>query len=120
MSAHYIERCRDCDVVMGQCRCPGEKEVRYSQCGCVEDHREFFRKGIETITGQRREIKILNDRIKSLEEGECRFHCRMRKDMWKAGGVFVFENWHKCARPADKHLEVLYRQWRREDEPSAT
>ena len=81
----------------------------------AQEWRDFFRKGIETIAGQRYEIKRLEERIASLEEGECRFHCRMRKDMWKAGGVFVFENWHKCARPADKHLEVLYRQWRRED-----
>ena len=30
-------------------------------------------------------IKLLDKRIESLEEGECRFHCRMRKDMWKSG-----------------------------------
>ena len=115
MSAHYIERCRDCDVVMGQCRCPGEKEVRWSQCGCVEDHREFFRNGIETIAGQRHEIKRLNDRIASLEDGECRFHCRVRSAMWKAGGRYVWDQWQKLGPPTDDHLEQMYQQWRRKE-----
>lgn len=29
---HYIERCKYCDAVMGQCRCPGPKETRYGVC----------------------------------------------------------------------------------------
>ena len=113
MSAHFIEKCRDCDTVMSQCRCPGEKEVKWSQCGCIEDHREFFRKGIETITGQRREIKILNDRIASLEEGECRFHCRMRKDMWKAGFNWAWEA-DVTDDDFDADADQEYNHWRRQ------
>ncbi len=30
---HYIEYCRGCRIVMGQCRCPAEKKtVKYSLC----------------------------------------------------------------------------------------
>lgn len=32
-------------------------------------------------------IIFLEDRVRSLEEGECRYHCRVRADMWKAGFV---------------------------------
>ena len=82
----------------------------------AQEWRDFFRKGIETIAGQRYEIKRLNDRIKSLEEGECRFHCRMRKDMWKAGGHYIFMNWHKLGAPTDGHLDQLYTEWRKEND----
>ncbi len=110
---HFITKCRDCEKVMGQCRCPAsEKEVTWDRCGCAEDHREFFRNGIETIAGQRREIKILNDRIKSLEEGECRFHCRMRKDMWKEGYTWRAAESTEIVYLSDACLTDQYNEWR--------
>jgi len=34
MSNHFIEKCRHCGVVTGQCRCPGpDKEQRWTTCG---------------------------------------------------------------------------------------
>jgi hypothetical protein len=30
---HYIEKCKECQTVMGQCRCPDpNKEVRWTLC----------------------------------------------------------------------------------------
>jgi hypothetical protein len=63
---------------------------------------------------------ILNDdakkykaRVLELEEnGACRFNCRTRKEMFSAGVVWGFHNWHKCAQPAPVHLEKMYADWR--------
>lgn len=56
------------------------------------------------------EIQRLNERIKSLEEGECRFHCRLRKDMWKAGFDWGF------ARPGVGDPDEEYTKWREQHE----
>lgn len=42
MSEHFIERCRHCSVVLGQCRCPSpNKTVRWSTCAeCDAKHSE--------------------------------------------------------------------------------
>ena len=44
-----------------------------------------LRESATFIEGLEVQIMTLERRIVNLEEGECRFHCRMRKDMWKAG-----------------------------------
>lgn len=55
-------------------------------------------------------IKLLDKRIESLEEGECRFHCRMRKDMWVSGLVVGF-TWD-----GEGTYEEQYIKWRTEHE----
>lgn len=67
----------------------------------------------EACLHNRKLVTDLNRRIKELEEGECRFHCRMRKDMWKAGGRYVWEHWNKLGRPAGVHLDQMYKEWRK-------
>lgn len=32
MSTHYKTVCSRCDALMGQCRCPGPKQIRFSLC----------------------------------------------------------------------------------------
>jgi hypothetical protein len=66
----------------------------------------------EACLHNRKIVSELNHRIKSLEEGACRFHCRMRKDMWCAGGKYVYEHWHNLERPMDKDIQNLYNEWR--------
>ena len=78
-----------------------------------ELERDFFRKGIETITGQRYEIQRLNERIKSLEDGACRFHCRMRKDMWKAGYKDAIAN-QDIGGDIPEDADEAYNEWRKE------
>lgn len=37
---HFIDKCLRCKSVIKQCRCPGQKEVRWSvcdECGAVEE-----------------------------------------------------------------------------------
>lgn len=143
MSAHFIKKCYHCQTVLGQCRCPSTtKEIQWGSCegcpevpdlaadlvdveGCqdegdAEDWREFFRNGIETIAGQRYEIKRLNDRIKSLEEGECRFHCRVRADMWKAGFAWEQEHWPGLHRATPEQITEQYDLWRNQHDTKDT
>ena len=49
-----------------------------------------LRESATFIEGLEVQIMTLESRVVSLEEGECRFHCRMRKDMWKAGLAWGF------------------------------
>jgi hypothetical protein len=65
--------------------------------------------------GAQAHINRLEKRIAALEEGTCRYHCRTRSAMFKAGAIFVFENWNKCARPSNKALDQLYDEWRKEN-----
>lgn len=51
-------------------------------------------------------IKFLDSRVKSLSEGECRFHCRVRADMWKTGVVYGRD--HLQLTP-----EEAYKEWRK-------
>lgn len=81
----------------------------------AQEWRDFFRNGIETIAGQRYEIQRLNDRIKSLEEGECRFHCRMRKDMWKAGFKWAWDGADVTDLKFDADPDVEYTNWRKKE-----
>ena len=33
--SHYIKKCRTCERVISQCRCPGPKEIQWDVCkGC--------------------------------------------------------------------------------------
>jgi len=37
MSGHHIKKCKNCDTVIEQCRCPSEtKTVEWGDCGCEE------------------------------------------------------------------------------------
>jgi hypothetical protein len=76
-----------------------------------EDWVKFFRNGIETIEGQRYEIKKLNERIEALEEGECRFHCRMRADMWKAGFKWAWDGANVTDPKFDADPNQEYKEW---------
>lgn len=114
MSMHYIKKCRHCSVVLSQCRCPAaDKEVQLGEC---ENCEGVTVKVIDKMSTRelRSEVRELRHRVNSLEEGECRFHCRMRKDMWKAGGAFVFEH-RGAVQPTDQHLEEMYKQWRKHE-----
>jgi len=83
----------------------------------AQEWRDFFTKGIETIAGQRYEIKRLNDRIASLEDGECRFHCRVRSAMWKAGFKWEQEHWPGLHRASADQIEEQYQLWRNQHDP---
>ncbi len=52
------------------------------------------------------QIIKLERRVVNLEEGECRFHCRMRKDMWLAGMEVGFL-WD-----GEGTYEEQYKKWR--------
>ncbi len=39
MSVHYIEKCRHCDTVISQCRCPSkDKSIRLGECAECTAH----------------------------------------------------------------------------------
>ena len=46
------------------------------------------------------------DLIETLENGACRFHCRVRADMWKAGFNWGFN------RPGVGDADEEYNNWR--------
>ncbi len=63
------------------------------------------------------EIKRLQDcceeyrkRIATLESGSCRFHCRVRRDIWKAGLVVGF-TWD-----GEGTHEEQYTKWRNQND----
>lgn len=39
-SGHFIYKCRQCERVTSQCRCPGPKETRYTDCCAWCDNKE--------------------------------------------------------------------------------
>lgn len=70
-----------------------------------------LRESATFIEGLEVQIMTLERRVVSLEEGECRFHCRMRKDMWKAGYLWRTTQVDKSLVD-DRHLTAQYNNWR--------
>ena len=70
-----------------------------------------LRESATFIEGLEVQIMTLERRIVNLEEGECRFHCRMRKDMWKAGYLWRTTQIDKSLVD-DRHLTAQYNNGR--------
>lgn len=62
------------------------------------------------------EVEKLRKHIAGLEDGACRYNCRTKATMWKAGGRYVWDHWNKLSPPADIHLDEMYEQWRKEND----
>jgi len=64
----------------------------------------------------RAEVKHLRHKVVSLENGACRFHCRMRKDMWKAGFRWCMKYFYSVVgEMPDCDVEKQYNIWRAND-----
>lgn len=103
--------------------------LRYSKgflCSCgrtilgSDAIRDHFGKEYVTMTdipgGAIAEIERLKLRIKSLEAGECRFHCRVRADMWKAGFNWEQTMWPGLHRATPEQVDEEYNKWRNQHE----
>ena len=86
----------------------------------LEEWTNFFTKGIETIAGQRYEIQRLEKKIEALEAGACRFHCRVRAAMWKAGFRWEQEHWPGLHRATMEQIDEQYDLWRNQHDTKDT
>lgn len=53
--------------------------------------------------------------VESLEGGSCRYNCRKRKDMWKAGFDWALQKWIATSEISGS-VEEEYLKWRKHDD----
>lgn len=116
MQQTVIPRCAQCGYLRNpKCKCvktsvPPDKQNHDNVTNC-----NHYEHSLPEVGCGWCEVERLRKRVADLEAGECRLHCRVRADMWKAGGRYVWDHWEKLARPADCHLDQMYDQWRKHD-----
>lgn len=57
--------------------------------------------------------------IAALKAGACRFHCRVRADMWKAGFAWEQEHWPGLHRATPEQITEQYNLWRNQHDSPA-
>ena len=71
-----------------------------------------LRETVEFIEDLDVQVMKLERRVVSLEEGGCRFDCRIRKeDLWKSGYLWRVGEIDKSV-VVDSHLKIQYTKWR--------
>lgn len=64
MHDHFIERCSNCDTVISQCRCMGDKETKYSVCDKCKQEIEDFTHNSKTAGSEASWSSVMKNRSK--------------------------------------------------------
>lgn len=90
MSNHYIIKCKHCEIIISQCRCPAsDKKVRWGDCGCAVSEPPSMKM---TIPNKELELKVETERANKLQLVAGRYQF-----MWEAAQL--------CINKIDDHLE---------------
>lgn len=91
--SHYMIKCKICDTIVEQCRCPGDKNVRFvvcSACRCRADKRPQMKKDVAMMMTPEVEplLDVLNQIIDERMAGGTHEDDDAQNEMWIAEEVW--------------------------------